>query len=72
MKLFLLILFGLFVYLWLKRAKSPLKPPSQTPAASAEPMIQCAHCRVHVPLSESVPHGELRYCCEEHRRLGGK
>lgn len=72
MKFLLLILFGLAVYLWLKRADSPLKPQPRTPAPSAERMIQCAHCGIHVPLSESLPHGDLRYCCEEHRRLGGK
>ncbi len=68
-KLFLLILFGVAVYLMLKRGqRSTARPPSTPP--TAETMIQCAHCRIHVPLSESMTDGNLRYCCEEHRRLG--
>jgi uncharacterized protein len=70
-KLFLLIVFAAIVYLLLKRgnrrsagsAAGPGLPPS-------EHMIQCAHCHVHLPLSESVSDEGRRYCCEEHRRLG--
>ena len=66
-KFLLLILFGVVLYLVFTRAKRP--PPANEPPAD-EAMIQCAYCRVHVPLSESLPLGDKYYCCEEHRRLG--
>ncbi|HEX8987237.1 MAG TPA: PP0621 family protein [Rhodocyclaceae bacterium] len=66
-KLFFLILLGVVVYLLLKRAQPPSRARQET--RPTERMIQCAHCRIHVPLSESVSDGSARYCSEEHRRL---
>ncbi|OHC63072.1 MAG: hypothetical protein A2045_04195 [Rhodocyclales bacterium GWA2_65_20] len=66
-KILLLIFFGVLLYLVFTRAKRP--PPGEKPPAE-EAMIQCAYCRVHVPLSESLAVGDKNYCCEEHRRLG--
>ena len=69
-KLFLLILFAVLVYLVLMRGR-PLRAGRASAAPrAAEAMIRCAHCQTHVPLGESLPDGEQRYCCEEHRRLG--
>jgi uncharacterized protein len=39
---------------------------------SAERMVGCAHCGLHVPESESVRDGDTYYCSEEHRRLGAR
>ena len=68
-KFLLLFLFGVMIYLVLKRAKRtpPDKPKAVPPA---ETMIECAYCGLHVPLGESVAAADRRYCCEEHRRLG--
>ena len=33
----------------------------------AEPMLQCAHCGVHVPSSEAVVSGTRAYCSSAHR-----
>jgi len=66
-KFLLLIFFGVLLYLVFTRMKRPLQgkaPPAE------EAMIQCAYCRVHIPLGESLPVGDKNYCCEEHRRLG--
>jgi uncharacterized protein len=35
----------------------------------AEPMVQCAHCGIHIPLSESVAGQGSVFCSDEHRRL---
>lgn len=35
-----------------------------------EPMVQCAHCGVHLPASEALRAGEHLYCCDAHRDLG--
>lgn len=69
-KLFLLIVFAAVVYLLLKRGSRRSTASTAPPVQAPEQMIQCAHCRVHLPLSESVSEGSRRYCCEEHRRLG--
>jgi uncharacterized protein len=38
------------------------------PGKSAEQMVACAQCGIHLPWSESVAGaGELRYCSDEHR-----
>ena len=66
-KFLLLLFFGVLLYLVFSRETRPL-PAKEPPAAEA--MIQCAYCRVHVPLGESLSVGDKRYCCEEHRHLG--
>ncbi|HEX8964368.1 MAG TPA: PP0621 family protein [Rhodocyclaceae bacterium] len=69
-KLFLFILLGTLAYLLLKRGQAPKAKHSPPAPPAAEPMVQCAQCRVHLPLSESIADGDRRYCCEEHRALG--
>jgi len=63
----LVILVVYFLYNANKRkAASPPRPPA---AASAEDMVRCAQCGVHLPRSESLAAGERFYCTPEHRRL---
>jgi uncharacterized protein len=69
-KLLLLILFCVFLYLVLKRGQRPLSQGNAARTPAAEVMIACAHCRIHVPLSEAIVDNDQRFCCEEHRRLG--
>lgn len=69
-KLLLLILFAVLAYMYLTRPRRPSPPTHAAAPKSAEPMVRCARCGVHVPLGESVAVGEKRYCSEEHRRLG--
>ncbi|HEV2610589.1 MAG TPA: PP0621 family protein [Noviherbaspirillum sp.] len=64
------------VVLWLlygkKKSIQTKAPHREKPmVADAEPMIECAYCKTHVPASESVtdPSGAV-FCSEEHRRLG--
>lgn len=65
--LLLLALFGVLWWAWRKRAAVP--PPAR-PEAPAESMVACAHCGLLLPESDSIGEGELRYCCEAHRRAG--
>jgi len=76
-KFLLLLVIALIVVVWLMQGKKASKPTgastaaSTTPTDSGERMIQCAHCGVHVPASESVSNaGGVVFCSEEHRRLG--
>ncbi|MBI3140270.1 MAG: hypothetical protein HYZ19_00230 [Rhodocyclales bacterium] len=70
-KLILLLLLGLLAYLVLKALKRSgerrdAKRPNQP---SAERMVACARCGVHLPESEAVESAGRHYCCEEHRRM---
>jgi uncharacterized protein len=68
---YLLLALGLFVVycLW-KAYKRKARRASPPPASvTAEDMVRCAQCGVHLPRGESLPSGELFYCTPEHRRL---
>lgn len=30
-------------------------------------MVQCAHCGIYIPESDSVPDGDRRFCTEAHK-----
>lgn len=42
------------------------------PAAPGEDMVQCTHCGVHLPRSESIGAEGRYFCSQEHQRLGGR
>ncbi len=57
-----------------RRAPPPLRPattPAAPAIAKAEPMVDCAHCGLHLPASEALRDEATRaYCCVEHRAAG--
>jgi uncharacterized protein len=73
--IFLLVLVGIY---WLRRQFKPPADrggqgpadPGARPGASAERMVECAHCGLHIPESEALIGGGEPYCCEAHRREG--
>lgn len=67
-KLILLVLGLLFAYWLLRGYRRRLDRRGRPPAAGAETMVQCAQCGVHLPRSESVAAGELRFCSPDHQR----
>ncbi|HVK94201.1 MAG TPA: PP0621 family protein [Noviherbaspirillum sp.] len=76
MKLLLWALIGVVVVMWLTRSKKPVSGgisgsdngKAVTTARDMEPMVQCRHCGVHVPSSESVVSSSgAVFCSEEHR-----
>jgi uncharacterized protein len=74
-KLLLWLAVGLLV-VWLMRKKTLGAPNAFRPKPrrnEIESMIQCAHCGVHIPVSESVVDASGRaFCSEEHSRLHAK
>ncbi len=55
------------------RAAGPASGTAASAATGTEPvekMVGCAHCGIHLPLSEALTGADHRsYCCEEHRAL---
>ncbi|HEX7636666.1 MAG TPA: PP0621 family protein [Noviherbaspirillum sp.] len=61
-----------FAAIWLLRSKKNLAggtgPARPAAGKSIETMVQCTHCGVYVPASESiVAVSGAAYCSEEHR-----
>lgn len=44
-------------------------PPAANPDAP-QVMVECAHCRLHLPAADALPEGSSLYCSDAHRRLG--
>ncbi|MEO0317901.1 MAG: hypothetical protein RL404_1578 [Pseudomonadota bacterium] len=54
------------------RAAGPTSGAASAAAGegAVEKMVACAHCGIHLPLSEALTGADHRhYCCEEHRAL---
>lgn len=52
------------VWLW-RRLTSKPKKTSRT-EQTALPMVRCAHCGVHLPRDQALPHREHWYCSQAH------
>lgn len=72
-KLFAFLLVLLAIYLFRRALAKPSAPPSEGRASppagpQAERMVECAHCGLNVPESESVKDGEEVFCSQAHRQ----
>jgi uncharacterized protein len=71
----LLVLAAVALFLWLLRGRNrndqgPTRRgtgPSAKPAPDAAPMLQCAHCGVHLPRDEALPGRGGAFCDAAHR-----
>jgi uncharacterized protein len=74
--LFFLLLLFLVLTLVRSRPRRRNTGAQRQPDASAQEMVACAHCGVHVPQSDGVQQagasGTQYFCSEEHRRLGAR
>lgn len=70
MKLLIWMALGWFIVHLIQRSGTrPAGKPRRTEALP-EPMVRCAHCGIHLPVSESVSGpGTAAFCSGEHRRL---
>ena len=71
-KLILLRVLGFLAYLVFKgfQRSASRRERSEDSTLAAERMVACARCGVHLPESEAVEGDGLRFCSDEHRRLG--
>lgn len=73
-KLILLLVLGVVVFAIMKsyarRGQQGIKQADST--KSNEDMVKCAHCGVHMPLSESTLSKGNHFCSNEHRLMHNK
>jgi uncharacterized protein len=69
-KLLLLILAVVAVW-WLARGSRRKDAAKDAPEAAPEQMVNCSHCGLYLPQSESIVEGDKFFCCAEHRRRAG-
>ncbi|MEF8700115.1 MAG: PP0621 family protein [Candidatus Accumulibacter sp. UW26] len=64
-----LLLIGLALFAWWvwRKARAPRRPAAPPPK-EVERMVQCAHCGVNQPVSESILADDRYYCCAAHLR----
>ncbi len=65
-RLLFLLAVVVVVYLLLKSYRR--QGPKQDVPGTAEEMVRCAQCGVHLPKSESILAGGNFYCSDAHRR----
>lgn len=74
---YLIVLAVLAVAFWIWRSNRvsdqnahppKVKPGKAADSQSAETMLQCAYCAVHLPASDAVAGKQGRYCSVEHLR----
>jgi uncharacterized protein len=71
--LLLLLVVGVALWMLLRRQAPGGRGQAESGrAARKEQMVACAHCGVHLPLSEGVTDGTRVYCSEAHRLAGPK
>ncbi len=62
----LIFLFAIVAVVYLL-FKSYRRNTPQEPQPGVEDMVRCAHCGVHLPVSESIRAGEQTFCSAAHR-----
>ena len=63
-----LAILGGFWWLWSKRKAADAGTAQRDGRQpESERMVTCAHCGVHLPVSEGIVDQGLTYCCEAHR-----
>ena len=64
-RLLLIIAIAAVIYLFIR--SFPKQPPQHHKTITAEDMVRCAQCGVHLPKGESVVANGQFFCSTEHR-----
>ena len=75
-RIFLLLAIVLGIFWWLRnragarqaaeRQSPPRRSAARADGENIEPMVQCAHCGVHLPRGEAIAWHGLHYCRRSH------
>ena len=69
MRIILLFLVVITIFWLVKRLF--FKPSDKTPKIdSGEVLVQCAHCKTHVPKSSAIQSEQNYFCCQDHANKG--
>ena len=68
MKYLLWIGLFLIIYWIVRKSRNHRSREASPPARAPEEMVNCAHCGVYLPASESIEVDGRRYCCSEHQQ----
>jgi len=75
LKYLLWAVIGYLVWRWFKaskrnKAEGPASPGnvSQSTHPDTEAMVKCAHCGVHLPISEALPGSSNQFFCSDAHR----
>jgi uncharacterized protein len=55
-----------------RQEKEQIKQVPKSTQGSAEEMVRCKRCNIHLPRSEAVYDKEQTWCSKEHAKLGVK
>lgn len=68
----ILVVLGLLLVYWILKSyrRRVDRGGDKAPPATAENMVQCERCGVHLPRSESITTQDRFYCSPEHQRAG--
>ena len=69
--LLIVVVFAAAYFIMRSYVRSLTRKPDSGPAKGNEDMVQCRHCGLHLPRSESLKAADGFFCSEEHRRLHG-
>jgi uncharacterized protein len=69
--LFWIAIIAAAFWLW-RRFTRPAPRRPQDPADSAQPMVRCEHCGVHIPRIHALPKDQHWYCSQAHLQQGPK
>jgi uncharacterized protein len=68
---FLLLILVVVAVWWLVKGFRRKDAARDAPEAAPEQMVNCSHCGLYLPQSESIAEGDKFFCCAEHRRRAG-
>lgn len=65
---YLLVLLVLAVgwHMWRRQRVKDTPPPPKNRLGKPEPMVDCAHCGVHLPQSDAIRYQGQHYCSQSH------
>lgn len=58
-------------WLWRRYIRPAINGQKRTPPpVDPRPMVRCAHCQVHLPLSQAIKHDDQWFCSQAHLEQG--